>query len=212
VAGVPKTIDNDIAIIDRSFGFRTAIEEACKTVKGALVEARSAENGIAVVKLMGRDSGFIATHTVLADTDVDLCLIPEVPFTFDGADGVLKHLRRVVAGQGHAVVVLAEGAGQNMLEGETEVDKSGNVMKKVAPQIPSSFHKRIFSFAVQTDRLLCVCVCVCVFVCVLGASFVGLCEPLNRKDQSRFQGKRHDAHLEIHGPFISNPECSGQRR
>ena len=131
VAGVPKTIDNDIAIIDRSFGFRTAIEEACKTVQSALVEARSAENGIAVVKLMGRDSGFIATHTVLAGTDANLCLIPEVPFQFDGPDGILKHLRRTVAKNGHAVVVVAEGAGQDMLEGEKETDASGNVKKKV---------------------------------------------------------------------------------
>ena len=96
-----------------------------------MASAVSSYSKSAVVKLMGRDSGFIATHTVLAGTDANLCLIPEVPFQFDGPDGILKHLRRTVAKNGHAVVVVAEGAGQDMLEGEKETDASGNVKKKV---------------------------------------------------------------------------------
>ncbi|KAG8067409.1 hypothetical protein GUJ93_ZPchr0005g15331 [Zizania palustris] len=88
VVGVPKTIDNDIAVIDKSFGFDTAVEEAQRAINAAHVEAESAENGVGVVKLMGRNSGFIAMYATLASRDVDCCLIPESPFYLDGKGGL----------------------------------------------------------------------------------------------------------------------------
>ncbi|KAL0407736.1 UNVERIFIED_CONTAM: ATP-dependent 6-phosphofructokinase [Sesamum radiatum] len=90
VAGIPKTIDNDIPVIDRSFGFDTAVEEAQRAINAAHVEAESAENGIGVVKLMGRYSGFIAMYATLASRDVDCCLIPESPFYLEGKEHFAK--------------------------------------------------------------------------------------------------------------------------
>ncbi|WP_460797328.1 ATP-dependent 6-phosphofructokinase [Nocardioides pacificus] len=128
VVGIPKTIDNDIPHIDQSFGFQTALAEATKSIQNASVEARSAPGGIGLVKLMGRHSGFIACYATLAKDDADYVLIPEVPFTLDGPEGFLTHLRRRVETRGHAVVVVAEGAGQQHLEVEEPgTDASGNV-------------------------------------------------------------------------------------
>ncbi|KAG7972388.1 hypothetical protein I3843_07G181500 [Carya illinoinensis] len=118
VAGIPKTIDNDIAVIDKSFGFDTAVEEAQRAINAAHVEVESVENGVGIVKLMGRYSGFIAMYATLASRDVDCCLIPESPFYFEGREN------------GHIVIVLAEGAGQDYLARELhpidEKDASGN--------------------------------------------------------------------------------------
>ena len=94
VVGVPKTIDNDLSFIDTSFGFDTAVASAVPAVRGAHVEAKSAYNGIGLVKVMGRESGFIAAHTSLAQSDVNFCLIPENPFDLDGPNGLLHHLDR----------------------------------------------------------------------------------------------------------------------
>jgi 6-phosphofructokinase 1 len=128
VVGIPKTIDNDIPYIDQSFGFQTAMAEATKSIQAASVEARSAANGIGLVKLMGRHSGFIACYAVLAKDDADYVLIPEVPFALYGDDGLLEHVRRRVQDRGHAVMVVAEGAGQEHIEGEEPGrDASGNV-------------------------------------------------------------------------------------
>ncbi|HZH19691.1 MAG TPA: ATP-dependent 6-phosphofructokinase [Geodermatophilus sp.] len=128
VVGIPKTIDNDIPYIDQSFGFQTAMAEATKSIHAASVEARSAPGGIGLVKLMGRHSGFIACYSTLAKDDADYVLIPEVPFALDGERGFLEHLRRRVVERGHAVVVVAEGAGQEHVEGEAPgTDASGNV-------------------------------------------------------------------------------------
>jgi len=127
VAGVPKTIDNDIGLIDRSFGFQTAVEAAQAAIQAAKVEAQcNIPRGIGIVKLMGRSSGFIASHAALASADVDLCLVPEVPLVPDGPQGFLPHLRRRVMEKGHAVVVLAEGAGEDVLGQSAEVDAGGN--------------------------------------------------------------------------------------
>jgi 6-phosphofructokinase 1 len=123
VVGVPKTIDNDIACIQTSFGFETAVAEARRATQAAHAEATGARNGIGLVKLMGRDSGFIAGYATLADPGVDFCLIPEVPFPLDGFLGALEE--RVLR-EGHAVVVAAEGAGQHLMEAEQERDASGN--------------------------------------------------------------------------------------
>uniref|UniRef100_A0A0E0JF37 ATP-dependent 6-phosphofructokinase n=1 Tax=Oryza punctata TaxID=4537 RepID=A0A0E0JF37_ORYPU len=115
VVGVPKTIDNDIAVIDKSFGFDTAVEEAQRAINAAHVEAESAENGIGVVKLMGRNSGFIAMYATLASRDVDCCLIPESPFYLEGKGGLLEFIEKRLKDNGHMVIVVAEGAGQDLI-------------------------------------------------------------------------------------------------
>src|SRR5580693_3062068 len=126
VVGVPKTIDNDIPYIDQSFGFQTAFTRATESIKSALTEASSTPNGVGLVKLMGRHSGFIASYAALASHDVDFVLIPEVPFELRGENGFLAGLRRRVAERGHAVVVAAEGAGQELFAYDGAVDASGN--------------------------------------------------------------------------------------
>ena len=131
VVGVPKTIDNDLAFIGRSFGFETAVYETGRIIACAHVEARGASRGIGLVKLMGRDSGFIAAYAAIANSVVNMCLVPEVPFTIDGEHGVLAALdRRFGIGKRHAVIVVAEGAGQDLMKGEERRDASGNVLKK----------------------------------------------------------------------------------
>lgn len=132
VAGIPKTIDNDVDIIDRSFGFTTSVEAAQAAIMSAKIEARcNMPNGIGVVKLMGRSSGFIATHATLASGDVDLCLVPEVNIDLDGPNGCLPFLMERVRQQGHAVVVVAEGAGEELLGKSAETDAGGN--RKLPP-------------------------------------------------------------------------------
>jgi 6-phosphofructokinase 1 len=127
VVGVPKTIDNDIPYIDQSFGFQTAFARATDSIKAAHTEASSTPNGMGLVKLMGRHSGFIACYAALASHDVDFVLIPEVPFCLDGPTGFLASLRRRVDKQGYAVVVVAEGAGQDLFTAANgAVDASGN--------------------------------------------------------------------------------------
>ena len=130
VVGIPKTIDNDLNFIQRSFGFETAVAKAVEAVRGAHVEAHDAINGIGLVKVMGRDSGFIAAHTALAMSDVNFCLIPENPFDLDGENGFLSHLKRRILNRKHAVILVAEGAGQKLVEKIEGKDKSGN--KKLA--------------------------------------------------------------------------------
>ncbi|XP_071697110.1 ATP-dependent 6-phosphofructokinase 6-like [Rutidosis leptorrhynchoides] len=133
VAGIPKTIDNDITVIDRSFGFDTAVEEAQRAIDAAHVEAVSAENGIGVVKLMGRYSGFIAMYATLASRDVDLCLIPESPFYLEGEGGLLEYVEQRLKENGHMVIVVAEGAGQELVaqtNSSTAKDASGNKLLK----------------------------------------------------------------------------------
>jgi 6-phosphofructokinase 1 len=124
VIGIPKTIDNDISFIQRSFGFATAVSEAGRSITSAHVEALGARNGIGLVKLMGRDSGFIATYAALAYSDVNFCLIPEVPFTLES---FLKALKERLEKRRHAVIVVAEGAGQDIMEKTGERDASGNI-------------------------------------------------------------------------------------
>ena len=114
VIGIPKTIDNDIHFIDRSFGFESAFAAAVEAIRSAHVEATGARNGIGLVKLMGRHSGFIACHAALASTDANFVLIPEVPLRLDGEGGFLRSLERRLAERAHAVIVVAEGAGQDL--------------------------------------------------------------------------------------------------
>uniref|UniRef100_A0A803MCI8 Phosphofructokinase domain-containing protein n=1 Tax=Chenopodium quinoa TaxID=63459 RepID=A0A803MCI8_CHEQI len=145
VVGVPKTIDNDILLMDKTFGFDTAVEEAQRAINSAYIEvgplimnqplvdlslsqAHSAYRGVGLVKLMGRSSGFIAMHASLASGQVDICLIPEVPFHIHGPHGILRHLEYLLDTKGSAVICVAEGAALNLLEKSNATDASGNAV------------------------------------------------------------------------------------
>lgn len=130
VVGVPKTVDNDLMFIDRSFGFETAVQRAKEAVAAVHMEASSQINGIGLVKIMGREAGFIATEAALASHETNFCLIPEVPFEMEGERGFLACLERRLAKRGHAVIVVSEGAGQDLLTSTGSTDASGN--KKLA--------------------------------------------------------------------------------
>ena len=127
VVGVPKTIDNDLSFVQKSFGFETSVARAVDAVASAHTEAYDAINGVGLVKVMGRQSGFIAAHTALAINDVNFVLIPEVPFDFEGENGLFANIARRLERRNHAVVVVAEGAGQDHLERSGAKDASGNV-------------------------------------------------------------------------------------
>ncbi|MFC1556573.1 ATP-dependent 6-phosphofructokinase [candidate division KSB1 bacterium] len=131
VIGIPKTIDNDIPYVWKTFGFSTAVEKAREVLDAAHMEAKGAPNGIGLVKVMGRDAGFIAASATLASQEVNYTLIPEVPFELEGENGLLEHLKKRILTRGHAVIVVAEGAGQDLIEGAgRESDLSGNVKYK----------------------------------------------------------------------------------
>jgi 6-phosphofructokinase 1 len=131
VVCIPKTIDNDLNIIDRSFGFETCVQSATEIIKSAHVEANGIPNGLGVVKVMGRDSGFIAAHTSLASSVTNFCIIPEIPVVLEGPNGLYKALERryFKRRKDHAVMVVAEGAGQDLFNAEAAKDASGNVLK-----------------------------------------------------------------------------------
>ncbi|KAK4484972.1 hypothetical protein RD792_007578 [Penstemon davidsonii] len=131
VAGIPKTVDNDVGIIDKSFGFQTAVEMAQQAINAAHTEAESAVNGIGLVKLMGRSTGHIALNATLCSRDVDCCLIPENDFYLEGKGGLFEFLDIRLKDNGHAVLVVAEGAGQDIIPRDdqshvAEKDESGN--------------------------------------------------------------------------------------
>ncbi|KAK8825281.1 hypothetical protein WA556_005429, partial [Blastocystis sp. ATCC 50177/Nand II] len=127
IGGIPKTIDNDIAMVDRSFGFETAVQECVRAIDSAMVEAMSCEYGVGIVKLMGRDAGFIAAYATLASHDVDCCLIPEVDVDlYDDEYGVFPYVRRCLEKQRHCVLVTSEGITIPGLEGDGTTDASGN--------------------------------------------------------------------------------------
>ena len=125
VIGIPKTIDNDINLLQRSFGFETAVAKACEAVSSAHVEAKSVHNGIGLVKLMGRHSGFIACNAAIASAEANFVLIPEVKFDLNGENGFLAHLERRLLSRKHAVIIVAEGAGQDYVHADGK-DASGN--------------------------------------------------------------------------------------
>jgi len=126
VVGIPKTIDNDLLFTERTFGFETAVAKAVEALSAAHVEAKSANNGVGLVKVMGRDSGFIAASTALSSNDANFVLIPEVPFKLHGENGLLHHLKDRLERRQHAVILVAEGAGQDLLPAENKTDASGN--------------------------------------------------------------------------------------
>ncbi len=126
IIGIPKTIDNDINFVPQSFGFETAVDKASEIIRCAHVEAEGVDNGVGLVKLMGRESGFIAAQATLAMREVNFVLIPEAPFALDGEGGLLPALEERLNSRGHAVIVTAEGAGQHLLEATGRRDISGN--------------------------------------------------------------------------------------
>ena len=128
VIGVPKTIDNDINYVPKSFGFDTAVEKATEAIECAHAEAMGCNNTIGLVKLMGRESGFIAAQAALSMRDVNFVLVQELPFELEGKDGLLEAVYKRISTRGHAVIVAAEGAGQHLLQGTGKYDPSGNIV------------------------------------------------------------------------------------
>jgi 6-phosphofructokinase 1 len=142
-------VDNDVAFVARTFGYLTAVEEAVKVLDCAHTEARSVHNGLALVKLMGRHAGFIAAGATVANHDVNFTLIPEVPFKLDGPTGFLSALKNRIQKRAHAVVVVAEGAGQELFEeAAADRDQSGNIKLK---DIGLLLRERIEAYFKQAD-------------------------------------------------------------
>ena len=130
IIGVPKTIDNDISGIEQSFGFSTAVEATRSAINSAHAEAKGAWNGVGLVKLMGRDSGFIAAYATLANSDVNFCFVPEAPLVLEGENGFLHSLEKRLDRKHHAVIVVAEGVGKHLTQknGGQQTDASGNIL------------------------------------------------------------------------------------
>ncbi len=155
VAGIPKTIDNDIDLIQKSFGFETAFSIANDIIRNAHNEAHGAHNGISIVKLMGRDSGFIAASAALAIQEVNFVLVPEISFDLYGTRGFLKVLRKRLEDRHHAVVVVAEGAGQDLFESkDLTKDASGNIKHKdigvhLKEKIKEEFDSKGFPYSIK---------------------------------------------------------------
>jgi len=155
VAGIPKTIDNDIDLIQKSFGFETAFSIANDIIRAAHNEAEGAYNCVALVKLMGRDSGFIAANAALAIQDVNFVLVPEISFDLEGPKGFLSILQKRLEARHHAVVVVAEGAGQDFFKDTVkEKDASGNIKNKdigiyLKEKISEEFRNREFPHAIR---------------------------------------------------------------
>lgn len=155
VVGIPKTIDNDVPFVTRTFGYVTAVDEAAKAIACAHTEAHSVHNGISLVKIMGRNAGFIAAGATVASQDVNFTLVPEVPFVLEGENGFLEALKHRVLRRAHAVILVAEGAGQHLLAGGPEErDASGNVKLKdiglfLRERIESYFKAEDIPFALR---------------------------------------------------------------
>lgn len=150
VSGIPKTIDNDIPIIDFTFGFETAVAEAVKVIDAANVEATSAVNGVGIVKLFGRSCGFISLFATLASRDVNICIIPEEKFELYGENGLLEYVIKRVQAKGHCVIVIAEGAGDAIIDYKVDdtgiTDKSGN---KKLPDIGVIIKNELSSYSAK---------------------------------------------------------------
>jgi 6-phosphofructokinase 1 len=173
VVGIPKTIDNDISLVSRSFGFETAVSVATDVIRSAHTEALGAPWGIGLVKLMGRDSGFIAATAALARGDANFVLIPEIDFDVEGQGALLDRLYRRLSTRGHAVIVVAEGAGQKFFSGETEQkDASGNVLHKDIGTYLADRIKNHFKTAGQE-----------IYLKYLDPSYVIRSQPANSTDQ-----------------------------
>jgi len=153
IIGVPKTIDNDVNFVSRTFGFDTAVEKATEAIRCAHTEALGAPRGIGMVKLMGRESGFIAAQATLALKEVNFVLIPESSFELQGDNGLLIHLEKRLENRGHAVIVVAEGAGQELFE-RKGTDPSGNIIlgdicSVLRKEIDEHFRKKDISITLK---------------------------------------------------------------
>lgn len=153
IVGIPKTIDNDIELIEKTFGFETAVAEAREAVRAAHVEARGNPYGLGIVKLMGRESGFIAAYAALSNSEIDVALVPEVPFSLEGDSGLLRFLVERLRRRRHAVVVVAEGAGQDLLsEVNVERDASGNQkLKDIGPFLRDTLAVRLQALGIPVS-------------------------------------------------------------
>lgn len=155
IVGIPKTIDNDVPFVRLSFGFTTALEKAAEVIRGAHVEARNVINGIGLVKLMGRHAGFIAAGASVVSQEVDFTLVPEVPFPLEGENGFLAALERRILNRSHAVIVVAEGAGQHLFDKQDQRrDASGNRLHHdiggfLKDKIKAHFGERKIPFAIK---------------------------------------------------------------
>jgi len=148
--GIPKTIDNDIPIIDSSFGFNTSCEVAARMIDAAYVEATNAQNGVGLVKLMGRYSGFISRNAALANGNVDICLVPELPFELQGPKGLYESILKRVKDQGHCVVVVAEGAEEGLInpnEHITQVERRDDSNNLIYDDIGKFLKEAIVKYA-----------------------------------------------------------------
>jgi 6-phosphofructokinase 1 len=151
VVGLPKTIDNDINYVSPSFGFDTSVETAAMAIKGAHVEATGAPWGIGLVKVMGRSAGFIAAQSALSCQEVNFCLIPEDPFDIHGENGFLAALDDRMKQRGNAVIVVAEGAGQDLLDATGKADASGNVqLSDIASLLKKEIHEHFAKQGIET--------------------------------------------------------------
>ncbi len=155
VAGIPKTIDNDINLIEKSFGFETAFTIANDIIRNAHNEAIGAFNGISLIKLMGCDLGFIAAHAALSIQEVNFVLIPEVEFDLYGHYGFLKFLKKRLEERHHALIVVAEGAGQNFfMDANKQADASGNIKNQdiglyLKEKIAEEFESKNFPYTIK---------------------------------------------------------------
>ncbi len=155
VIGIPKTIDNDIFRVAKSFGFDSAVDIATEAIKGAHKEAEGYPNGIGMIKLMGRHSGFIAATASLAQQDANFVLIPEIDFDLEGENGLLTKLEKRLKERKHAVIIVAEGAGQNFFQNSTpEYDASGNLKLYdigifLKDKIRSYFHEKSMDVSIK---------------------------------------------------------------
>eukprot|EP00612_Vaucheria_litorea_P003983 CAMPEP_0171462748 /NCGR_PEP_ID=MMETSP0945-20130129/6655_1 /TAXON_ID=109269 /ORGANISM="Vaucheria litorea, Strain CCMP2940" /LENGTH=443 /DNA_ID=CAMNT_0011989323 /DNA_START=138 /DNA_END=1469 /DNA_ORIENTATION=- len=142
VTGIPKSIDNDIDLLDRSFGFLTAVEATQDAIRSATIEAKcNLPNGIGIVKLMGRSTGYLAAYATMASGDVDLCLVPEVDMVLSGPNGCLSHLEKVVEKKGFAVVVISEGAGKNILSNDSNIKNETQHFDSIGEYMKSKINK-----------------------------------------------------------------------
>jgi len=146
IVGVPKTIDNDIPLVDQTFGFLTAVALASEAIQAAYFEALSAHNGIGLVKLMGRHAGFIAANAALANRNVNMVLVPELPFDMEGEHGIYAYMERRFTMNKSTVIVVAEGAGQELLPSSGQKDASGNAkLSDIGLFLKSSLGQRFSS-------------------------------------------------------------------
>ena len=135
IIGFPRTIDNDIAFIPQSFGFETAVSKATEAIRCAYTEASSLPNGIGIVKIMGRQSGFIAANAALTFRNVNFVLVPEVPFSITGEKGIVPAVEQVLRQHGEAVIVVAEGVGPNVVDGPYPQDYGDGVVNAIRSAI-----------------------------------------------------------------------------